>query len=125
MDLLLGASNGRVFYFENRGTSGSPEFVLIEDALPDVEVRHRSAPTLHDVDEDGDFDLFIGSKVEGVLFFRNTGSPEQPVFEKEELPVNIRVTQFAAPHFADLDGDGKMEFLSGNKEGGVLFFLRQ
>ena len=117
MDLLLGASNGRVFYFENRGTTSEPDFVWIEDAFPDVEVRHRSAPALHDVDGDGDLDLFIGSKVEGVLFFRNTGSPEQPVFKKEDLPIDIRVTQFVSPHFADLDGDGLMEFLSGNKEG--------
>ena len=124
MDLLLGASNGRVFYFENRGTPGSPNYILIEDAFPDVEVRHRSAPALHDVDGDGDLDLFIGSKVEGVLFFRNTGSPENPVFIKEDLPIHIRVTQFAAPHFADLDGDWVMEFLSGTKEGGVLYFGR-
>jgi hypothetical protein len=124
MDLLLGASNGRVFYFENRGTAASPDFQFVEDALPGVEVRHRSTPALHDVDKDGDLDLFVGSKVEGVIFFRNSGSREQPVFNKEDLPINIHVTQFAAPHFVDLNGDGLMEFLSGNKEGGLFYFSR-
>jgi hypothetical protein len=124
MDLLLGASNGRVFYFENTGTTETPEFVLIEDAFPEVEVRHRSAPALYDVDGDGDLDLFVGSKVEGIIFFRNTGSPEQPIFNKEQLPIDVSVTQFSAPHFADMDGDGLMEFLSGNKEGGVFYFSR-
>jgi hypothetical protein len=63
--------------------------------------------------------------VEGVLFFRNTGSSSNPQFTKEPLPISIEVTQFSAPHFADLDGDGVPEFLSGNKEGGILFFSAQ
>jgi hypothetical protein len=124
LDLLLGASNGQLFYFENQGSASSPEFVLIEDAFPEVEVRHRSAPALYDIDDDGDLDLIIGSKVEGLLFYRNTGTPEQASFQKEELLKDLRITQFATPHFSDLNGNGKKELLSGNKEGGVFYFAR-
>jgi hypothetical protein len=124
-DLLLGSSGGRVFYYRNEGTSSQPNFQLVENAFPGVEVQHRSVPALYDIDGDGDQDLFLGSKVEGVLFFRNTGSSNNPQFTKEPLPISIEVTQFSAPHFADLDGDGVPEFLSGNKEGGILFFSAQ
>jgi hypothetical protein len=124
-DLLLGSSGGRVFYYRNEGTSSQPDFQLVENAFPGVEVQHRSVPALYDIDGDGDQDLFLGSKVEGVLFFRNTGSSNNPQFTKEPLPISIEVTQFSAPHFADLDGDGVPEFLSGNKEGGILFFSAQ
>ncbi|MDZ7756534.1 FG-GAP repeat domain-containing protein [Rhodohalobacter sp.] len=121
-DLLLGSSGGRVFYYRNEGTPSEPDFQLVDDAFPGVEVQHRSIPAFYDIDGDGDQDLFLGSKVEGIVFFRNTGTPQQPEFSKELLPVSFDVTQFSAPHFADLDGDGVAEFLSGNKEGGVFYF---
>ena len=121
MDLMVGQSGGGIAYFRNEGNAEEPDFKLMEDAFPGVEARHRSAPALYDADGDGDLDLFLGSKVEGILFFRNTGDSGNPEFTKELLPFSFTVTQFAAPLFADLDGDGVAEFLSGNKEGGVFF----
>jgi uncharacterized protein (DUF2141 family) len=124
LDVMVGASGGSVAYFENIGTPDEPEFQLVEDAFTNVEVRHRSAPAFYDVDGDGDMDLFLGSKVEGIRFYRNIGTKERAEFKAEALPINIEVTQFNSPHFADLDGDGVMEFLSGNKEGGIIYFRR-
>ena len=124
LDVMVGASGGSVAYFENIGTPDEPEFQIVEDAFSNVEVRHRSAPAFYDVDGDGDMDLFLGSKVEGIKFYRNIGSKERAEFKAEALPINIEVTQFNSPHFADLDGDGIMEFLSGNKEGGIIYFRR-
>jgi hypothetical protein len=123
-DLMLGASNGQLFYFENAGTNSTAEFVFVENAFPGVEVRHRSAPALNDIDDDGDLDLIIGSKVEGLLFYRNTGTTEQSRFQKEALLNDLRITQFAAPNFGDLNGNGINELLIGNKEGGVFYFGR-
>lgn len=125
LDMLLGTSGGSVVYFQNTGTSTEPNFELTEDAFEGVEVGHRSAPAFYDVDEDGDLDLFLGSKVDGIVFFRNTGTPEDPEFKKDLLPFSFQVTQFSAPHFADLDGDGIPEFLSGNKEGGIFYFSQK
>lgn len=122
IDLLVGQSGGGIAYFRNEGDSQEPDFKPVKDAFPGVEARHRSAPALYDVDGDGDLDLFLGSKVEGVLFFRNTGDSGNPEFKKESLPYSLKVTQFVAPHFADLDGDGVAEFLSGNKEGGIIYY---
>lgn len=122
MDLLLGQSGGGVAYFRNEGNAEKPDFNLVEDAFPGVEVRHRSAPAFYDVDGDGDLDLFLGSKVEGILFFRNTGNATTPEFTKDRLPFPFTVTQFVAPHFADFDGDGVAEFISGNKEGGIIYY---
>ncbi|WP_026166418.1 FG-GAP repeat domain-containing protein [Gracilimonas tropica] len=123
LDVLLGSSGGTVSYFENTGSASDPEFQLVEDAFPNVEVGHRSNPAFFDVDGDGDLDLFLGSKVDGIVFFRNIGSPKKAAFKMEtELPISVEATQFSAPHFADLDGDGIPEFLSGNREGGLIYF---
>ncbi|NBC26725.1 MAG: VCBS repeat-containing protein [Bacteroidetes bacterium] len=124
MDLLVGQSGGGVAYFRNEGDAGRPDFQLVENAFPSVETQHRSVPALHDADGDGDLDLFLGSKVEGILFYRNIGDPQNPAFKKEASPFSFRVTQFSSPHFVDVDGDGSVEFLSGNKEGGVIFYSR-
>lgn len=124
-DLLLGSSSGRVYYFRNEGSPTGPDFHLVENAFDEVNVRHRSVPALYDIDGDGDLDLFLGSKVEGIVFFRNIGTPENPEFNREEMPFNLQVRQFVAPHFTDLTGIGLPEILVGNKEGGVLFFSSQ
>ena len=121
-DLLLGSSSGQIFYFRNEGTPTEPDFQLVEDAFTGVEVQHRSVPAFYDIDGDGDQDLFLGSKVEGILFFRNIGTPENPEFIQEELPFDLPVGQFSAPHLTDLNRDGVPEILSGNKAGGVLYF---
>jgi hypothetical protein len=124
-DLLLGSSSGSVYYFRNEGSASRPDFQLVEGALSGVEVQHRSVPTLNDIDQDGDYDLFLGSKVEGIVFYRNTGSPENPEFKREKMPFSLQLPQFSAPLFTDLNGDGTPEILSGNKQGGLLFFSSQ
>ncbi|WP_340105532.1 FG-GAP repeat domain-containing protein [Rhodohalobacter sp. 8-1] len=124
-DLILGSSGGRVHYYRNEGTASEPDFQLLEDALSGVEVQHRSVPALYDIDNDGDLDLFLGSKVDGIVYFENTGTASKPEFEKAELPVALQSGQFSAPHITDLNNDVKPEFLIGNREGGVLFFSFQ
>lgn len=125
VDLLVGSSSGRIYYFENSGTPNEPDFQLVEDAFPEIEVQHRSVPALYDIDNDGDLDLFLGSKVDGIVFFRNIGTADNPEFRIEEMPFILQVGQFSAPHFTDLNGDGTPEILSGTREGGVLFFSTQ
>ncbi len=124
LDIIAGQSGGGIEFFRNEGTSKAPEFISIPDAFPNVESSQRSAPAFYDIDADGDLDLFLGTKIDGYLFFRNTGTASEPVFNKEDFPFTIRTTQLGSPHFADLDGDGTPEFLSGTRGGGVLFYKR-
>lgn len=124
-DLILGSSGGTVHYFKNEGTASDPDFQLLEDAFSGVEVQHRSAPALYDIDGDGDLDLFLGSKVDGIVYFENTGTAGKPEFTKAELPFRLQVGQFSAPHITDWNNDGQPEFLIGNREGGILFFSSQ
>jgi hypothetical protein len=124
-DLILGSSGGRVHYYRNEGTASEPDFQLVENALTGIEVQHRSVPALYDIDRDGDLDLFLGSKVDGIVYFENIGTAQNHEFEQAELPVSLKVGQFSAPHITDLNSDGQPEFLFGNREGGILFFSFQ
>ena len=124
LDLLVGESGGGLQLFRNTGTVEAPVFNVEKDAFPNVEVQHRSAPALYDIDSDGDLDLFLGSKIEGILFYENTGTQKLPEFTQKPMPFRVATAQLTAPHFVDLDGDGVAEFISGTRGGGLLFYKR-
>jgi len=122
LDLFVGESGGKIHFYRNEGTAENPDFVLEEDSFTDVKVGHRSAPTLYDIDGDADLDLFIGSKTEGLLFYRNTGAGNNAAFEKESLPISITAPRLAAPQFVDFDADGAADFISGGRGGGLIYY---
>ncbi|MEL7835017.1 FG-GAP and VCBS repeat-containing protein [Fodinibius sp. Rm-B-1B1-1] len=122
LDLLAGESGGGIHFYRNEGTAEKPNFVLERDTFLDVEVGHRSVPELFDVDGDGDLDLFIGNKDDGMAFYRNTGTKQQPVFAKESLPLPIEGPKLSSPRFVDFNGDGSFDFISGSRGGGLIYY---
>ena len=124
LDLLVGTSGGEVHYLENKGSAKEPKFELQKKAFSNVTVKHRSAPTLYDIDDDGDLDLFIGTQREGVVFYRNTGSAEQATFKAETLPVSVNAPTLSTPLFDDIDADGAIDILLGGAGGGIIYYSR-
>ncbi len=122
LDMIAGQSGGGLDFFRNTASENELNFEYEPDILSGIKAKHRSAPAFYDIDNDGDYDLILGSKIEGFLFFRNEGSKTNPAFVKEDFPFKVIFTQLGTPHFTDLDGDGIAEFISGTRGGGVLFY---
>ena len=62
MDALLGSHYGTLQYFENTGTAASPIFVErtgVANPLDGVDVGSFVVPAVADIDNDGDFDIFL------------------------------------------------------------------
>ena len=120
-DIVLGSSSGNLFLFKNNGTRSEPHFELQDDTFHGIKSKHRSHPAFIDIDRDGDYDLIIGSKIEGILYFENTGTATQAQFRLSRLPFNISHAPMSAPFVSDFNADGMEEIIIGKSKWRTTF----
>ncbi|MFM2285156.1 MAG: hypothetical protein RLZZ543_653 [Bacteroidota bacterium] len=74
-DMLLGTSDGRLFYFINTANAGSPaNFVFSDPNFQGIDIGTFAAPQLVDVDLDGLLDVLIGSREGRIYYYHNSGT---------------------------------------------------
>jgi len=127
LDLLSGERNGDFYYFENTGTASNFAFATATTnpfGLSDI--GFYSSPTFVDIDNDGDFDVLSGDLYGDFYYFENTGSASAPAFATPIINhfglSNIGSYSYSSPTFADMDGDGDLDMLSGNSYGEFVYF---
>jgi hypothetical protein len=122
LDLLVGSddNNSTKFYLN----TGNWTFVENTTMFTGVSFPRGSSPAFCDIDNDGDYDLFVGKSFGGVVdYYENTGTKSVPVWTLNTQLLNgIRVKQNAHPSFADLDKDGRMDLILGEYDGNFTFF---
>ena len=80
-DMLCGSEGGSLYYFEGRGDSaGIPIYSHPQSNYQQIKTGAFGAPQLFDLDGDGLVDLVAGQQNGTMKYFRNTGSPGNPVF---------------------------------------------
>jgi len=129
---------GNFYYYENVGTPTAPSFAaeaINPFGLANLALGHPYGNSsvgpgdldFIDIDNDGDLDIISGSSSGGFHYFENTGTAAAPSFGAEQLnPFNLAALPFGNPNwsnvtFADLDGDGDFDLLSGAYSGDFLF----
>lgn len=122
-DAYVGEAGLKIYYFRNTGTSTSANFVEIVTAGI-TNSGTNGVPTLVDIDDDGDFDLFAGEIYGNTYFFRNVGTQYNAIFSGAFTnPFGLSdVGNYSAPSFCDVDFDGDYDAFIGNQVGNIIYF---
>ncbi len=137
MDILVSnsgyyRSNGpylsQIALLQNIGTATAPAFELVTDdymGLSTLGLGQSMYPAFGDLDGDGDQDMLIGDLQGRLHSFRNiaTGPVAQFVLETPNMPdatgQPLDVGQYATPQLVDLDGDGLLDLIIGERNGNL------
>ena len=117
-------------YYKNIGDAQNPNFAhQIGSANPlnflNNGGRQDAAPEFVDIDDDGDFDLFIASYDStsggsGFSYFENTGDAQNPVFTERTGSDNpadsVASTYSVSLAFVDIDDDGDYDLFSASAD---------
>lgn len=126
-----GTYNGKVAYFHNTGTLTAPAFQLEDDDYMNLStsgIGTSMYPAFADMDGDGDMDMYVGDLQGKIHYFKNTstGPVAQFVLEQPNIPDNTNATidvgQFATPQFTDVDGDGLLDMIIGERNGNLNYY---
>ena len=123
-----------VAVFRNAGTTTEPQFELVDldwIALEDFQIE-SPYPAFGDLDGDGDLDVLVGDELGRIHEFTNVApAGAWPEFTLTALSIPedgsgeaIDVGQFATPQLHDMDGDGDLDMVVGEKNGTLTLFER-
>lgn len=117
---------GQIALFQNIGTDLQPAFTFITydfGGLSGIE-KMGLLPAFGDLDGDGDLDMLLGNEDGTIGLYENKSGPGQPM--APELVTsdfeNIDVGYYSAPQLFDLDGDGLLDLLIGERGGNINFY---
>lgn len=124
----FGEFDSRLLLFENTGTIGSPEFELVDDDYLGLSLfsntAYRFSPEFGDLDGDGDQDILVGEEFGNLFYAENIAGAGNPMeFGSWQYGyMGIDVGLVSTPEIVDLDRDGLLDLLVGERSGNINFF---
>lgn len=123
----------KTVYFENTSTNAEISFQNkgnnFNIALPEMLVDETIFQAVTDIDNDGDYDLFLFTyNYDQLFYYENIGTAQNATFaEAVAIPISTSSSNddyLLFPVFADLDADGDQDLMFGSSsdEGAVFYY---
>lgn len=146
-DIVLGEQKGNILFYPNQGSVDEPRFIgcrPVVDQYGPIDVGWYAAPCLYDWNGDGLLDLLIGTAHNVILWWKNTGTQQEYIFdyqgfveadgsriETPEQPCEADpegtiwpYDYFTIPYVCDWNGDGMPDILTGSYLTGRISYYR-
>ena len=125
------SKDSKIAFYKNSGTATNPVFTFVDNDfinLSQANLGLRLVPTFGDLNADGKKDILLGLENGTICFLKNTSTGSNPTFENpilnytDYLGQPITVGQYAAPQLVDLNKDGLLDLVIGNKTGELKYY---
>ncbi len=133
LDLLVGDLNGLIHRFTNVSQAGSLQFeptpTLVSDASGlTIDVGQIATPQIFDVDNDGRLDLLSGCLNGSVVYYRNTGTSQSPIYTwqtdslGQAVALSLLGIQGKSVPCMIRNAEGETQLLLGTENGRIMQF---
>lgn len=122
-DLVFGTASGPLKYQMNVGTVNEPDWQENTSLFGGVlDVGGASNPVFFDNDNDGDLDLFTGTQLGDIKYFKNTGTPAGPSWTENSGPYStLKHSIYSAVAIGDVNNDGYPDAIVGDLSGNLYY----
>lgn len=130
-DMLIGASDGALYYFKNTaGTSADAHFIFNTANYQHIDVGYFAKPQLIDMNHDGKKDLIIGEREPNINYYEDTsqiiGNPQFKLITDTLGGITFDYDNieegYSSPVIADMDGNGKNDLLLAEQDGKIYYY---
>lgn len=135
LDLIAGNQNGKIYYYRNKGTSTSPNFILEDSFLGEIDVKRYgygsasfAVPCIVDLNKNNNYDLLVGSQSGYLYYYPDVQGFVSSTYTHTAFPLadssfqNIEQGLRSAPATTDWNNDSYEDIALGIITGGLKMY---